>query len=251
MSKHLMSLGLCALAAACAPAFAQSAPAPAVLSSELTQLRYQLIDLNPNDGILPEITFDASSFQASLGYRAPGAEERFDSTSSGVAERDWVGAKLRFAVAEDALSASIAVGETTPLGTTLHAGGTLHRSFSLTPYTGVIWTAAVGLAGDQAYAFGQQSATLAGQLIDDVADTFDERQTFSAGASVGLPWNGSETDSLSGYLYSDGRARKGFVDFAVNNWIYVTSPVPEPATYGMFLAGIALLGMRLRRQRRA
>ena len=65
------------------------------------------------------------------------------------------------------------------------------------------------------------------------------------GESVTWTWVGGADQAVTGYALHVQAISYGQTSSA---W-YVTSPVPEPQTYALFAAGLALVGMRLRRQR--
>lgn len=246
MTNRIVSLALGALAALCAPAFAAF---PQSASADIAQLRYELIDLNPNDGILPSISFTDSEYFLSVNL-GPTQWDRVFADTPGVLERSWAGTTLRTAVSDAGASASISMASAVA-GANFYTNARLSQNFTLSPYTGVIWSVLTQLTGGAEDAYGYQQAAIEGRWVDADGDTFDEQQTFSSQLITGVWAMDQRSETLSGYLYSDARQRNGSVDFAVSQALYTPGPVPEPATWGMLAAGLGLLGMRLRGKQRA
>jgi len=67
-------------------------------------------------------------------------------------------------------------------------------------------------------------------------------------SSVGFPANLAY--GASNYLFVGDNTTSAGAVFTLNYLAITTAPVPEPSTYGMLLAGFALLGMVVQRRRR-
>jgi hypothetical protein len=97
-----------------------------------------------------------------------------------------------------------------------------------------------GLDANGAYVIDEQGQELvAGYRLDDAGNVFGDSQHWDGQLSVSFAnWTGSDTVAS---LYTEG----------VIGGSSVVSAVPEPATYGMLLGGLALVGAAARRRKAA
>lgn len=240
--KHtLIALGLAAGAMGAAPAaFAQA-------HATLGPWTYQLIDLNPNDDSTPVFTFTESSrsgavkvFDTSGGEPAASASI----TSGGTASASFNGTATATSLPE---SISASVDMTNGSGS---AVADVDYSFSLSGNTLLILSvpATVGGGFHNFAGEGDAIARLSGAWVTDTSPHTPYLTFESSLNSPGLIGGGSATlsgavnteDPVFGHLYLHASAagRSGI------------SPVPEPASVAMLVAGLALLGGAARRRGR-
>lgn len=250
--SHVCSLALAAAAAAlCAlPAHAQSASA----SAAITSFSYRLVDLDLADGITPSIALTPISgftrlshsmygnsamneFQSigTLGTTASGRAFGSASTTSGV---DFMQAMAQFSAPAGA-------------GYQSFGGENEYRfNFTLTPSTGLAFSGDVSLA---AHDSGGPVQALAGMRMQGLfpwtPSGLVDYTAFNWTAGVE---DGARAERFYGELRTGAIGLQGY--FRMTNHATVISnallPIPEPQTYAMLLAGLALLGVCARRQRR-
>lgn len=263
---------------ASAPAFAASSA-----SASIGPLSFQLIDLNPLDGVTPWITFASTGYDNFIYVQA----QRSDLTLSDYSElggaSPWATASLTASAGAAQAAASIA-GTGVAHGSTLLASGSigdfqaaagnyaLFNTAARAPYytsnaftlsantllvisgTANVTASAVGFLG-----FGANSAaanvelTVSGaggggggyQIAADFISVSDstylgnESFNLATGRTLAVSFLNLTNGSLNGDLQLSVSA--GGVSHA--------NPVPEPETYALMLAGLALIGKLVRRRR--
>jgi hypothetical protein len=252
-----------------AAALVVAGPAAAVSSATatLTGFSITLFDLDPSDGIDPELTFT---------YEQSGSYAYVQSSSESASDSDWqpgnfvptsAMAMLAFGQANASTDASSANASGSVSGPGYGGQGYfgayaygVDNGFTLTPWTGIKLTstfegtASTGPSsgGDYAYATGFLQTSIAGD--NGWEDHTAYRQAYAGcGTWDGMACSG-ESSSFSG-TFSLGYAN--FSDDAVEGYMYAeayvygssTVPVPEPETYLMLLAGLAGVGAVVRRRR--
>lgn len=233
------------LAACCAglfalpPAMAESASA----SASITGLSYQLIDLDLNDGIAPAISFveylDSTSFVVE-GTNG-GEQDVIDVYGSTSIVRPWGGAASTSSASGSSAEASLS----DPVPDYHQSGAFINYRmlFTMTPFTRIEFSAdaTVGAlrAGENVdgYGFARMDADL-----DDPRG----RQTYVEYVST---IEGPRSRSMWGYLESGEYATAGRWNTLTTATTYGQLTVPEPSTYAMLLAGVGLVGWRMRRTR--
>jgi hypothetical protein len=254
---HLSPLiAAAALLAVPAPAFAV-----ATASGTMTELFYELVDLRPADSISPDISFanlgsgsfanaGASIWDWQTNFKTPTSAV---DASAGRSANAWTDGKGN---AYAGISTSVASDWT-------QAGGyTASFDFTLTPWTGVIWSTSFtgtatttvgydGMTSENAQAVGWLSLRV---LVDGGYELHEAQRAASADAL----WNGSQwvgtSDSFSGSFslgfanMSNDSANAQMSSFVYSNGVGL--PVPEPATFAMLLAGLAGFGVVILRRRR-
>lgn len=231
-----------ALTAGAGPALAQSASA----SVGTAGFSYQLIDLDPTDNIAPAISFN----------------ERLESTSwydngTGVVDYDQIQTFGTTSIARAFGAASTSSTATTSRAQAgfelaspyfqLFSSQHFHGwDFEITPSTGILFRANATLSATHA-GDGTRSLARASMVgyLNHFGDESLEQSDFTDMVSIE---NGARAYTLSGYLHSGQESLRGAFGIGTEATaaFYGISPVPEPSTYAMLLAGLGLLGWRAR-----
>lgn len=124
------------------------------------------------------------------------------------------------------------------------------QSFILSPNTGIIFSAVGTLSGnvvDLALGdLGAMDLKMRGEITNALNEpTHDHMNFFESHNSRA---SGTHTYNLSGYLHSGRTSGIASITFETLVIADVATPVPEPATCAMLLAGLALVGYRARRK---
>lgn len=244
MTKTMLAAALCAWAGLAGNAYAIAATAHA----EARAVQFTLIDLNPDDGIAPLLTFGDFTVGGYTYLRDNGNFLLQDPVLTyGSAGISSAYGSAQASAAPDLFSSTATMTDIRPRNE-FQAGSGISRDFTLSPYTAVIWnTAGVlsvqrpdGLAGNKA------GVTLSAYFTD-LQNGHQEYQTLSEEYSTDL---GSSPFDLSLRVASDAQALTGRISLQTQvNAAIFAQPVPEPETYGMLAAGLLVIGARLRRRR--
>lgn len=265
----LRSIATAAVAlAGLAPLAAQATAAAHIVQGPLT---ITLIDLNPNDGVAPSLSFqnvptipersDIMHWRGNAfgGETALGGFGNLDRSYDGLAQfahvqitgADGIGMRL---------DADAATGQPNGLDGRIEATATSSWiQFLLSPHTEVRLGSSAqasgsvsDLEGDE-YARAQSEMNVKLAFADGSASFFSDGRTSEASTASGkatsfdqqqlfdITFRNDSDATASGYLYADA-----FV------WVYATSaasPVPEPAAAWMLAPGLLLVGLRARRRR--
>ncbi|MFP5391476.1 MAG: FxDxF family PEP-CTERM protein [Gammaproteobacteria bacterium] len=236
------------LGAACvAPALAQGPTG----SANISQLSFTLIDLNPSDGIAPEITFGNETLASHALYLAP----------DGVLKDRWVDAAgpNAFSFPSGSVSASAAPRElhsssqldNLGLYAFTHANTSYRADFTLTPFTGVLFSAlgdVAAIKGDPNTSVDAKASLFA--IVQGPDWKFDGASSFNETLQ---PDAGSVSYTFHGYIHSGDKLGTGHFLLETDLWTNVhevTPPVPEPASVAMMLGGLAVVGAAAARRRR-
>ncbi|MFP5390653.1 MAG: PEP-CTERM sorting domain-containing protein [Gammaproteobacteria bacterium] len=232
---------LSAAVLASAAAHAQTVTA----SAALTGFRYELIDLDPSDGVTPEVSF-THFYQTQLIQRAPGSEITRDQAGAGALSLANAFGSLDASAAGVDASAAGSANLSAPTPATFLANGIHKASFSLTRATAILFSAdAVLTAGGNV---GNHEVSAIATMFADLQPyqsigywTFNRQEILRGSGSRSLTLSGelrSGADAVTGYFFSSA-----YVDYAS------AAPVPEPASGALLIAGLALLGWRMRGSR--
>lgn len=252
---------------------AGGASAQSTASVSLSNFRYILADLDPNDGIDPSLSFAPATAVTSSG--AATVEETFSgdvahNTATGLeafgplsvsaasargSSSGEIGGTLDLLSMQAASTLTAANGQGNAAYTTLDTG---YRGFTLSPMTSVtflgdaVLNAAFTAAGaDLISGSSVASAWMyLGADLNGAADHFDTGLRLSN--ADGQPsLSGPLTFTLANALGTSTSNELRLTALSDVRASYATAaPVPEPSTWGMLLAGAAVLaGMTRRRSR--
>lgn len=219
-------------------------------SARISDFSYQLIDLNLLDGIAPSITFEPGLdyWQASGSYCFGHTGGCRSDYHFGIGQYDYQTGpgSSRVTIAPDLMQASVALDRRfDPEADIFSAVAYFNGAFVLSPWTEVRFTSAAALSvAADAYTEAGVVTHLYGWLGDMEPDTPRYFQS-----SMALAASGAQAGELGGSLRSGGLAEHGtFYRIASAN-LTRAAPVPEPSSYAMLVAGLAVLGARRLRRR--
>jgi hypothetical protein len=286
-----MNPALKALAAACLAVVAAPVLADAHGSASFGSVTVTLIDLNPNDGIAPSISFlQGARYEAGPYITGeaqsylPGVEDsRFERVAA--TQTKSLEDKVKTSLASSSASVTAAANGAgfTAMSVSGAAesavGGYGHfysyasvpaavagNGFVLSPNTMVSFSAFGSASADYTLGYTSQSIEgerasavltlyVSGAKADGSGDVTDFQQQFASVYSDiygGLP--GSDSASWNGVMsasYSNLSTHSSIGHFYAETEVggLSVSAVPEPATYGMLLAGLGTIGIARRRRR--
>ncbi|HMM55810.1 MAG TPA: PEPxxWA-CTERM sorting domain-containing protein [Candidatus Desulfobacillus sp.] len=270
-----------ALAALLLAAWAAPSGAASFASASVGPISYQLIDLNPDDGIAPSITFLMPD-QFNGGPGLSFAYTETEDTGTGLMDArsntgfGWAPLSANASVPGSWASAAIS-GNGTPLGSTVSATGasygtaggsedygkyfanmTTDAGFTLSPYTEVVFRAGVSLSAsvtygtyndvwEEANAWGtffvwpDDEVNIGSRMVRAVPSYWDQDPIDN------VSFNGILTVSLAN---NSADELDGYFGSYAHAWGNSTAPVPEPETWALLLAGLGIMGGVARRRRK-
>lgn len=243
-SKHAFATAALLVAAMGA---ASTAAAQSTASASINNVNYQLIDLNPYDGIAPSITFGGLPAAANVvlygdtGYSIPVLSDG-SLTYGPISISNASGSA--FAEIQEASGASrVEIFSNSGFGASL-----TEFSFVLSPNTRLIFTGDASVSAVTDPAGGNASATAYLQVgFSNEGGTTDvfNRSTL-------LSTDGDRSGHLLALIDSGAMAMNGTYAFATDSEASsLAAPIPEPASVGMLLAGLGVLaGLQRRRASR-
>jgi hypothetical protein len=259
--KKSITTNLLALALA-VTSFAAQADNLLSATVSLGDVSYQLIDLNPTDGIAPSLTFFGQGFRAtnsaSIGYVNRERYYEYSSTN-GATGVDRIEGDAATLTTPMRFSASSSVASNAYYSNfTADAVG--DREFALSADTQVIFFATTKLSASNSGTTG--SAWARSGFSGAVRSGGYPSQEYNSDFLVELTARDSQdlSTQMVGVLRSSQRTGYGKLTMRVetgSEWSVAVpaslapsiSAVPEPGTYAMLLAGLGLVGFAARRKR--
>ncbi|KQV80861.1 hypothetical protein ASD15_13240 [Massilia sp. Root351] len=219
--------------------------------AEISGFTIQLIDVDLADGVSPSFAFLSQSQHAYYSLVRDGIIDADEIYGHGSVGRNDAGAVLSSSVGGDALSSTV---DATVGGTSFLASSDWSARFHLSPATAVIFRALTRV--DAVLGLGGEALSQAG-MSGDLVDVGVPGS--SGGFYSWLVGNGAAPPSASeGLLYGELRSGSGSAGADGYLSMYtsarvvtsaVASPVPEPGSAAMLLAGLAVVaGLALRRR---
>jgi hypothetical protein len=211
-----------------------AAHAESTASAALTGFSFQLIDLDPNDGIAASLTLSgqnlivsAAGFPDDSGDSDPWDTLRVPGTAS---------VTMYYGSASSTIGTDGSFATATASNHEAVADSISRWNFSLSAHTTVIFTA-VGSASanyeGNMRAFGDAAIFAQYRISPDVGYTNLQDAVFISSGNGGRP--------LSFSISSSDTELAGIVGNAASAEAYSLTPVPEPESYAMLLAGVAVL----------
>lgn len=227
-----------------------------VAQASLSDYGYQLVDLDLTDGITPEVTFN-TTFRGVL----TGAVAHYEDTMyfEGAGSPDGEPASSSSSAGSAAVEAWYSAGEIGARGSIGGAGQYLagagwYADYTLSANTKLVFTGhAAASVQPGAFVTDQSSAVSVSVLFAPIGEDGSSSQPYYARAAThpGIPEtaNFDEWFTLE-VVNADSKALSSQMYIAINATGDV-SPVPEPATWLMLGAGLALTAGLARRRRAA
>ncbi len=258
-NKKIIAAGLLGLVAG-AMSFSTQAAGVASASASISGFTYQLIDLNPNDGITPSLTFSDGWRGASSSSNSFTEDRIYGEGGTGVGN---VNGSASTAAAAGAVASSAQTILPNEYRYGFNSDTSYVRDFTLSAGTLVIFSANASVSASLAPADVMQTAATArlfGELRSDNFNTpFGYRSSFDG--YVNSVNQGRSDLVLLGSLHSLNRTSFGSIGMGTATQAHwFDSPpdlpravraVPEPASYAMLFAGLGLVGVAARRRRGA
>jgi hypothetical protein len=259
--KHLCRVAAASIAlAACSPCAFATATATATLNN----LRYQLFDLDPSDGVTPAVMFDAGSAASTFATADDYATWEYNYISgplgSGQSISSIRGTAIAFAVVTPGEftgsgATPVATAQASATGSSASALSNtwaVYSGFTLTPRTLLVFVAngtgllasrtLPGEAFEAALRVQLESVSDAGQL--SVGQTWMRGYSDGTGDSNVVPLITASFSNLSATPVS------GFARAFASAYATGAGPVPEPNALLMFFVGLSGLAAAARRSRR-
>lgn len=221
-------LGFCLQSHAAAPV--------AEANIDWTSFSYQLFDLDPLDGVAASLTWGGQGSSTSAGYFGYSAS---DDWSFPLQSADGVS----YATANEGGLAAVTSSNNTVVDAYAHRWG----DFTLSAKTLVVFSVSgsVSVVGDSDFAAYRSAAVRLNVTGYDIDTYFASQSGLSVGQYYGGPSNKSGIMSLSFVNLTDSGRTAYMYAYAQAD---AAAPIPEPHTYGLMLAGLAVMSSVVRRR---
>ncbi|MEC5162392.1 MULTISPECIES: PEP-CTERM sorting domain-containing protein [unclassified Janthinobacterium] len=247
--KNAASAALLTLAMSVMSASAQAAGVN-YASASISDFSYQLIDLNPIDGIAASLTFTAFSSTSKSDHWYHGGGEVNTLSGFGSTKAEGIGGAsnttvTQFGVASESRSTAVPLEFEFNMS---YSSTSYIQRFTLSANTLVIFSGTANhFTGYVPELYSSSGATT--KLIGrEIGARWPHIPGFSS--SLITKEAGPENMVLLGSMQSFGATMFGEVEMSASTVTRRITPVPEPETYAMLLAGLGLVAGALRRKRR-
>lgn len=210
---------------------------------------YKLIDLAPNDGVAPSITFTSTFSQTFIDFCSCGTDQAsnygFDFPSTLQVQGNIDGVDANSSITPNQYMAQ---ANSSSAGAKGHVSTTSDVSFTLSANTKLVF---YGTLSSIQSGVGSENGSVSGSASVGLYDGLSKLSSFEHTFSHGLSDPHTSYSEYFEITYSntDTNEFAGSLGISSNVGLSV-SAVPEPATYAMLAAGLALMGA-LRKRRKA
>lgn len=206
----------------------------ATSTAEIVEFNMQLIDLDPADGIVPGLAILEGTYIDVLNYAyGPGLYDHSRIGTFGTLQHSYPSGSVFSMASADAFASR---AQTDATGTSFQAASSLGFAFSLTPNTSAVFSATTTVGSDAHGGYRTYGQT---HMMGNVYGGGDFYQMLStADASMG----GQRTLPFYGELHSGSLAMTGRFDIGTRAAAQILE-VPEPGSWAMLLAGMAIVGL--------
>jgi hypothetical protein len=226
--------------AACAALATGTAGAQQTATASLNNFQYHLIDLNLSDGITPYISFGPGSSAHAGAYLFDNFDQTFPAVTQDVLfshgevlATNANGTAHAFSFA-DQVHSDVQIDYLSGLARSFTTQG-----FTLSPNTLLVFSADASVESS----FGREAG--AGYAMAQLSGGYNVSDTNTANFLSSLlsnPGEGLDTATLSTAITSGNAELTGWVEYSTEaNAVSYVSPIPEPASLGMLVAGLGVL----------
>jgi hypothetical protein len=242
IKAHIAASLLLLAIGALSNAHADDASGPTTATANLSNFSYELLDLAPDDGIAPGLTFTAHTTSAEVyAYNTPSFDRVVQQDhlyKPGTTSVENSDGSARAELGEHLLTASASAGHTG-----FAAAANSFYEFTLAPNTRVLFTGTSTTGASP----GGPGPFESGGFITMQGRIVVNDQQLSTNEAVARSTSGSRSVPMAVALYAGDGPETGQL------WLYASAiahgvpPIPEPGESVMLLAGLGLLGSVVRR----